>query len=321
MEYKIIEDLKKSYGLICDKITPVDGGYLNQLWKVSTDIGDLLVKKYSTKRFSKRSLDLIEAALQRQIILEKNGVLCPFIWQCGGHVMRVLDEDIFFMVMDFCPGKLETPETVTTSQMRSLGNACALMKKAFSQLPEYSVYGYPIDDEKFLDSLWDNFHSRMREDPSNVPVEYRKALVSLEPVLNRITTEFLRKLPKGIAHEDFHSSNIMFNTDSLSAIVDFDRNCYNYISHDIGRAILSFALNNNKLDIGKINAFIEGYSQHLKLTLSDIADALRISWCIETKWWIQPEFFTDNQGKAARFRDEILWLTEHWFEIDSLLCI
>jgi len=55
--------------------------------------------------------------------------------------------------------------------------------------------------------------------------------------------------------------------------VDFDCNGYSYIWHDIGRAILSFALKENVLDIGKVHAFLDGYLQHLPLTLSNIADA------------------------------------------------
>jgi len=80
MENRIIADLKDSYGLTCNQITPVAGGWLNQKWKVSTDKYDLLVKQFSNKRCSREKLMLIESALQRQIILKKNGVLCPSIW-------------------------------------------------------------------------------------------------------------------------------------------------------------------------------------------------------------------------------------------------
>jgi len=107
--------------------------------------------------------------------------------------------------------------------------------------------------------------------------EYRKALFAQEPILKQLTNKFFDKLPKGIAHEDFTSDNILFETNSVSAIIDFDRNCYSYIWHDIGRAILSFALNENKIDREIVNAFLEGYIQHLPLTLLDIADALRLS--------------------------------------------
>ena len=320
MKDSIIADLKDSYRLTCNQITPVTGGWLNQKWKVSTDKCDLLVKQFSNKRFSRDKLKLVEFALQRQIILEKNGVPCPSIWQCGGHSIRLLDNETAYMVMDFRLGKVENPNTITIMQMHSLGSACGLMHKAFSQLPVLSVKGFPINNREVIDSLWANFHARMQECSSSTPIEYRKAVLAQEPILKQLTNKFFDKLPKGIAHEDFSSDNILFDVDCVSAIIDFDRNHYSYIWHDIGRAILSFALKDNRMNMEKIYAFLEGYSQHLMLTLPNIADALRLSWCIEVPWWIQPEFFRENRGKAVRFRDEILWLTDHWFEIDSLLC-
>ena len=319
MENSIIADLKNSYGLTCNQITPVKGGWLNQKWKVSTDKGELLVKQFSNKRFSRDKLKQVESALQRQIILEKNGVPAPSIWQCGGHAIRLLDNETAYMVMDFRLGKVENPNTITIMQMYSLGSACGLMHKVFSQLPALSVKGFPIDNRQVIDSLWSNFHGRMQECSSSNPSGYQKAVLAQEPILKQLTNEFFDKLPKGIAHEDFQLDNILFDVDCVSAIIDFDRNHYSYIWHDIGRAILSFALKDNRMNIEKISAFLEGYSQHLVLTLPNIADALRLSWCIEVPWWIRPEFFRENREKAVRFKDEMLWLTEHWFEIDSLL--
>lgn len=320
MKDSIIVDLKDSCGLTCNQITPVAGGWLNQKWKVSTDKSELLVKQFSNKRFSRDKLKLVESALQRQIILEKNGVPCPSIWQCGGHAIRLLDNETAYMVMDFRLGKVENPNTITMMQMHSLGSACGLMHKAFSQLPVLSVKGFPINNRQVIDSLWANFHARMQACSSSTPIEYRKAVLAQEPILKQLTNNFFDKLPKGIAHEDFNSDNILFDVDCVSAIIDFDRNHYSYIWHDIGRAILSFALKDNVMNIEKIYAFLEGYSQHLMLTLPNIVDALRLSWCIEVPWWIQPEFFKENRERVVCFRDEILWLTEHWFEIDSLLC-
>ncbi|MHB1154387.1 MAG: phosphotransferase [Eubacteriales bacterium] len=319
MDDNIIADLKNSYGLTCNQITPVTGGWLNRLWKISTDRGELLVKQFSNERYRKDQLKFIESALQRQIILEKYGVLCPFILQSEGHAVRLLDDRTAYMVMEFRSGKTENSDTITVMQMRSLGSACGFMHKAFSKLPAASKKCLPVFGGYTVDLLWNNYNSRIMKCSSNDNAEYRKALFAQEPILKQLTNEFFDKLPKGIAHEDFSSDNILFEADSVSAIIDFDRNCYSYIWHDIGRAILSFALKQNKLDIEKVNIFLEGYKQHLPLTLHDIADALRLSWCIESIWWIQPESFIENKGKAGRFRDEILWLTEHWSEIDSLL--
>ncbi len=319
MENSIIADLKDSYGITCNQITPVTGGWLNRKWKVSTEKGDLLVKQFSNKRFGRERLKSIEAALQRQIVLEKKGVPCPAIQQCQDRAIRLLDNETAYMVMDFRSGKVEGPDTVTITQMRSLGSACGCMHKAFSGLPALSVEGFPISSGQAIDALWANFHTRMQECPPGVPVEYKEAVLAQEPILKQLTGAFFEKLPKGIAHEDFSADNILFDTDGISAIVDFDRNHYSYIWHDIGRAILSFAWKDQQLDMGKIHAFLEGYSRHGALTMPDVADALRLSWCVEIPWWIQPGFFKKNREKVTRFKDEMLWLTEHWFELDSLL--
>ncbi|MBU3129974.1 phosphotransferase [Clostridium tagluense] len=320
MEDKIIVDLKESYGITFNQITPVTGGLLNQKWKVSTEKGELLVKQYSTKRFRRESIELIESSLKRQIILEKNSVPCPFLWQCGDRVIRWLDDKTAYMVMDFRSGKTENPDTITITQMRSLGSACAVMHGAFSQLLEPSVKKLPVFGGYTMDLLWENFNSRMTQCSPDVHVEYRKALLELEPILKQLSTKFFDEFPKGFTHEDFHSGNILFDVDCISAVVDFDRNCYSYIWHDIGRAILSFALEGNIMNVEKVCAFLEGYSQHSALTLPNIADALRLSWCIEIPWWIQPEFFGECDKIPKRFKDEMLWLTEHWLEIDSILC-
>ncbi|WP_291581782.1 phosphotransferase [Clostridium sp. UBA6640] len=320
MEDSIIADLKDSYGIICNQITPATGGLLNLKWKVSTEKGELLVKQYSTRRFRREQIERIEPALQRQIILEKKGVPCPFLWQYGDRIIRWLDDKTAYMVMDFRLGKIEKANTITITQMQSLGSTCAIMHKAFSQLLEPLVKSLPVFGGYTMELLWENFNSRMTKCLPGTHVEYRKALLELEPILKQLSTKFFDKFPKGLAHEDFQPGNILFDVDCVSAIVDFDRNCYSYIWHDIGRAILSFALEGNVMNVEKVYAFLEGYTQHLELTLPNIADALRLSWCIETPWWIQPEFFRECDEIPKRFKDEMLWLTEHWFEIDSLLC-
>jgi homoserine kinase type II len=320
MENNIIADLKESYGITCIEIIPVTGGWLNQKWKVSTNKGELLVKKHSNERFNSRQLKKIESALQRHIILEKTHIPCPFIWQYGGRAIRMLNDETAYMVMGFRSGRTENADTITITQMHSLGSSCGLMHKAFSQLPMPSVKSLPVYGGYTMDLLWDNFNSHMMKCSSDAHVEYRKALLAQEPILKRFGTEFFDKFPKGFTHEDFHSGNILFEVDCVSAVIDFDRNCYSYIWHDIGRAIMSFALEGNIMNIEKVNAFLKGYSEHSVLTLPNIADALRLTWCIEILWWIQPEFFEECNELSKRFKDEMLWLTEHWFEIDLILC-
>ena len=320
MNDSIIADLKSTYGLTCYQITPVAGGLLNQKWRASTEKGDLLVKQFSSKRFTKDRIEQMEERLKRQIILEKCGVPCPFLWQYENRVIRWLSDETAYMVMDFCSGKTENSSTITLPQMRSLGSACAFMHKAFSQLPQPSDKELPVSGGYTIASLRETLVTRNLQCPLDAKMEYRTALLAAVHILHNLNDDFFNPFPKGFAHEDFHAGNILFHANCVSSIVDFDRNCYSYIWHDIGRAILSFALEGETINVKKVYAFFDGYTQHASLTLQNIADALRLTWCIETPWWVQPAFFIECDETPRRFRDEMLWLTEHWFELDAFIC-
>ena len=319
MEKAIWADLQASYGLIPRAIEPVTGGWMNRKWKASTEAGDVLIKQFSRERFGPEKLEAVEAALQRQMAVAQMGVRCPAILPYKGHAIRLLEDGTAYMVMAFCPGRPEHPDTVTETQMRSLGSACARMHRAFARLPAQSVKGYPLCGGQILDGLWANWEARMQADASAVPAEYLRAVRAQEPILRQLNTAFFDRLPQAIAHEDFAADNILFDARGVTAIVDFDRNQFSYRWHDIGRALLSLALKGDRMDLALVHAFLEGYARHLALTFPDIADALRLSWCIEALWWIQPRFFQDNHAQVRRFQEEILWLTGRWFEIDALL--
>lgn len=319
MGAEILADLQSSYGLTCHTITPVTGGWMNRKWKVSTGTQDVLVKQFSHERYTRDKLRKIEEALQRQIILHANGVICPRILLCQGRAIRFLDDEITYMVINFCAGHTETPETITGEQLHSLGDACGFMHKAFSQLPFHTVSGFPVDAKQMLQSLWENHHTCVQAFTPGQPAAYQQAVLAQEPILRQLTPAFFANLPHGIGHEDFSPDNILFGGNHVSAILDFDRNAYAYIWHDIGRAILSLALQNGRLSLPRIHAFREGYARHAALPMSAIADALRLTWCIETPWWIQPAFFEQNTPKVMRFKDEMLWLTAHWHELDATL--
>lgn len=315
----ILSDLKSSYGISCHDAAPIDGGWMNQLWKISSNRGELLIKRFSLQRYTRQKLAAIESSLQRQILLEKEGIPCPHIHPYGASAIRFLDDDTAYMVMDFQRGKNQSSASVTLSQMESLGEVCARMHRAFSRFPVCGTKGYPIDGRRFLASLWDTFHTRAHILSQQDPPAYRRGLLAMGSILPQLTEDFFDRLPKGIAHEDFTFDNILFQEDGVSAVLDFDRNQYSFVWHDIGRALLCFALHDEILRPDYVQAFSRGYNRYLPLTRSDLADALRITWCIETVWWIQPDYFTMEVCKATRFRDEILWLTAHWDEMDRLL--
>ncbi len=320
MDSVIFEDLRETFGLEVRGAQTVDGGWLNRKWRVRTQRGDVLVKQFSRTRFGERQLLQIEEALVRQMFAEKTGVPCPTILTVpDGRPMRFPGDDTaVYMVMTFCEGHIETPGTVTDVQMRSLGEACGRIHRAFSQLPVTDVKGYPIDSAHLIRELRENHTARMNDPDGSA--EYRAAAAAQKPILDTLSADFFDRLPKGIAHEDFSPDNILFDDRGVTAVLDFDRSCYSFRYHDIGRALMSLAWDSRSgtLDFPKIRAFVDGYAARMPFGMTDLPDVLRITWCIEAPWWIRPEFFGECSPKVARFRDELLWLTEHWDELDTI---
>ncbi len=318
MDTVIREDLRKTFGLEIMGSTEVDGGWMNRKWRISTENGDFLVKQFSRKRFGERQLRQIEEALVRQIAAREDGVPCPVILTAGGRPMRFLDDadETVYMLMTFCEGHAESPDTVTAEQVYDLGGICGKMHRSFRQFAPDGVKGYPICGEQILDGLYENL--RARQNDSSPSADYRAAVTAQQKILDTLSPSFFGRLPKGIAHEDFSPDNILFDARRVTAVLDFDRCSYSFLHHDAGRALMSLAWNRGVFDRKKIRAFVDGYAAYMPLTLAEVPDILRITWCIETPWWIRPEFFAECSPKVARFRDELLWLTEHWDGLDTI---
>ena len=320
MEPRILADLEHSYGIMVRHATPVAGGWLNRKWKVETGSGTFLVKQFSHSRYDRTGLDQIHHALQRQRVLEAEGFPCPRIVPCRQDAVRRVDDETTYMVMTFCAGGIERHDTISATQMHSLGKACGAMHLAFSRLPVAGVKGYPLCGQRLIDSLWAYHRTHAGQMAKDAPIAYRQTIQAQEAVLRTLCAEWLDRLPMGIAHEDFSADNMLFHPEGVSAILDFDRNQYSWLWHDIGRALLSFSWTGERLDADKVAAFRAGYATCLPLSHQDVVEALRITWCLESPWWIVPERFAgDGSEKITRFRDELLWLTHRWFDLDSLV--
>jgi len=317
MNYKIKDDLRASLGIDCREVTPVDGGWLNKKWKAETDRGTLLIKQYSHKRFSLAGIDQIEAALFRQMKLAEDGLPCPRIFTIDGHPIRRLNDDIAYMVMEFCPGVTGDVGSVTEKQLVTLGHVTAQMKRGFAAMDPVGAKDYPMDCGARYAELLDNYRRHTDRLTDDAPEEYRRALSAQEKILQWLSPAYFAGLAKGLAHEDFSPDNMLFDATGVTAILDFDRCRYGFVLHDIGRILMSLAFSDGVLDVSRIRAFMAGYRELMPLTDADIADALRVTWCVEVMWWIQPGLWRDPKPKLRRFRDELCWLTENFTRLDA----
>ena len=314
----ILKDLAESFGLVPEKITPVSGGWLNEKWRVQCAGADVLVKQLSLTRYSEKGIREIEAALQRQLRLKD--IPCPRLHCAGETIIRRLDESTAYLVMDFCEGYQPDRETVTPVQMRDLGRVLGKIHRQFDALENVdTVRGYPFSGETILHELREERTRREESLTTDAPKELRRALEDWKRIADRLSAEYLDSLPRGVGHEDFTPDNMLFTNSGVAAIVDVDRNQYGFRFHDVGRALVSFALEENGLNPEKTDAFLDGYSSQYPFDRTLLPDVLCAVWCVEAPWWINEKTFASENPKLQRFLKEMLWLTEVLFE-DKVVC-
>lgn len=300
MDERILNDLKESYGLEGRRFSRVNGGFMNALWRVETENGAVLVKVFSAKRFQGKKLDDIERALLLQKKLHAMGVRCPRV---HGKAMRRMDAQTAYMMMDYCAGHNETPETITPVQMQSLGEQMAKMHAAFDQLPPAGEKGFPIDCERISSQLQQYMEQYGNEELRRIAATWTAAAIARQEMALR--------------HEDMTQDNVLFDEAGVTAIIDFDRACYSFALRDIGRAILSFGRTEKGIARENVQALLQGYNTIKPLTVEKLVQALRVAWLSEATWWIGPQA-EQLTGKALRFREDMLWLTENYFNLEKI---
>ncbi len=259
---------------------PVEGGWMNAKWRVSAPDGDWLLKLYDRRRFPRQvQLDAIQAALGRQMALTAAGLPVPALRPIDGRPLGYLTDGTPYAVMRFVEGIHLDATTVTPAALRSLGRVRAQMQAVFDTLPLDGAKGYPPRAE-----------------------------------------DAAAGYPMALAHEDFSPDNMLFiPTGEVAAILDFDRSCYHFRDHDIGRATLSFCLVETDgglaLDPHRAAALFDGYG------LCDpaaIADTLRATYRTEADWWLNPAAEANPKPKIRRFVRELHWLRGHLGELDTI---
>ncbi|WP_058302106.1 phosphotransferase enzyme family protein [Gorillibacterium timonense] len=315
----ILNHAEQVFHFVLMNPVPVSGGWLNRKWRADSEHGPVLIKQFSEERYSADRLAALESAMKRSGRLYDYGIKAPRYYSTSGSYLQRTGSGETYMLMDFIPGHAESPETVTERQMESLGNQCGALHAHWRQ--EHRLLDLPFEPEGGRELLARDYPIRLREAEASGHEVLLQALLKQRRILDSMGEDPFRSVPTGITHCDFSADNLLFDEGGVSALLDFDRNRHTWQWQDIGRAMLSFAYQGGELKLERIDAFISGYRRHLPLERKDIRTVLRLTWCIEANWWLTPSILCGEPApKIKRFAEELLWVTDHWDELDALLC-
>jgi len=310
----IFEAINCIFGFSIREFSQIELGYMNLKWKVSTDIGDLFVKQYNKTRYPNQTIQGVETSLIHQSTLHKKGIPCPKIYSSNGESILQSSKGEHFVVMELCEGRNILAGTANEDQMYSLGKNTGEMHKILNanNTCQTQLHWDVWPKEKMMG----NWNERWNEATTLACNETLSNLEVQRKILERTDSAIFSDCEKGWSHWDLFVDNILFNSNSVSAILDFDRMNFVYPEFDISRAILSCCIHNGQIHIDKVSAFVEGYREYHKLTNQKLIRSIKLTWWKEAAWVRAAK--VQNSTALKRFIEENIWIGNNWGELENI---
>ena len=310
----IFETITNVFGLHISGFTQIEMGYMNLKWKINTDKGDLFVKQYNKTRYPEQKIKELEFSLNLQSKLHCEGIPCPELFSYKGEYIIKTTSGERFVLMRFCEGDNIKAGTANIKQMYSLGKTIGQMHKILNR---HSSGHLPLHwDVWSKERMIENWKERW-EEASSLGCENTLSKLEIQKkIIEKSDIEIFSQCEKGWGHWDLFVDNILFKTNSVSAILDFDRMHYVYPEFDISRPILSCCLENDQISLDRVSAFVKGYQEYQKLTNQKLIRSIKLTWWKEAEW-VRAEN-TYNSAPLKRFSKENIWITDNWDDLECL---
>lgn len=310
----IFEAITSIFGFSILDSSQIELGYMNLKWKIKTEIGDLFVKQYNKTRYPEQKIRGLETSLIHQSKLHNKGIPCPELYS---HKEKYVIQSSYserFVLMELCEGRNIQAGTANIEQMYSLGKKIGEMHKI---LNSNNTVQLPLHwDVRSKERMMENWHDRWNE---ATRFECTNTLSNLEiqrRILESNDSDIFSDCEKGWGHWDLFVDNILFKTNSVSAILDFDRMNFVYPEFDISRPILSCCVDNGQIHIDKVSAFVQGYREYHKLTNQKLVRSIKLTWWKEAEWVRAVK--VQNSSPLIRFNEENIWIGDNWDDLESI---
>ena len=312
--------LENLYNIKINTMSDLQGGFLNQKTLVECNDKKFVLKIISTEKFNKKHISILVPNVIKLInYLHKKGLKCPMIYTPKGNKEYTIIDNNYHILMNYINGHSKDCASINMQEVNSMAQEIAKMHLL---LKNYKMFekDYKFLQLKNIDNLYEDLNKRLKSkhksDKYISDISYHKRIID-----NIKDSNLLKTLQIQLIHGDLTSDNILFRNNRIAGILDFELVRYNSILQDIGRILLSLALDyNNKLNLQLIDCFVEGYNKFSKLSRFDIIKAFKVVWINEVDLWIKSEYYNhQNTAKVEKFIQEINWITYNWFNLDTIL--
>ena len=165
-----------------------------------------------------------------------------------------------------------------------------------------------------MDSRW-NYSASLCQSLARAEAEKtdsKEAFLKLDWLEKQLSTlELPESHPKGVCHGDFHFSNVLFQNDQLTALIDFDDANITYLTFDLVSLIDAWAWKypSKKLNLSQARTIVQTYEKYRPLTAIEkqhLMDVHKLCIFFDCVWFFQ-RGSVDNfyERKKIEFLDRL----------------
>jgi len=293
-----IQAIAVDYGLALRSFAPLPGGHNNTSFRLRTTPAD-----YVLTVFDNKSAAEVFHLAQLMLLLEQHEFPTARLLQTSSGELTATLQGKPVIVKPFVAGRVIDP--LTPEMVEQAGVALARLHQisAPPYLPQENAYN------------WRHFPEviGLKLDPP-----YESWLAARQELFRR---RLPHNLPQGLIHGDLFADNLLFEQQTLKAMLDFEDVCRFTLCFDLGMALVGLCRRDGQLAVDEARAFLGGYQQIRELQQEErVALQLHVDYAATvTSYWRFWKYrvrypsptTVQKHWKMAHFADHVSALPEN----------
>ncbi|MEN8241231.1 MAG: homoserine kinase [Chloroflexota bacterium] len=232
-----IHTILGEYGLIPTSFEPIQQGLGNSNFLVDSNKGRFILTVFEIDHNR-----VVNLSRLLTLLVSRDFPTAGARTQSGGEKVLSVDGHSA-MLKPYVPGQVI--EDLNGHHLQQIGEAVAQLHRI--PAPDYLPVQHAYELETFPVILGNH--------------EYHEFGSWLEQRLEIFRQALPPGLPRGLIHGDVFFDNVIFDNDTLRAIIDFEEACHYYLVFDLGMAALGLCTQDMKLNLPQVRALLDGYQR------------------------------------------------------------
>jgi homoserine kinase type II len=233
-----IEEIARGYALTLIDSQSLQGGSANSSYRLETLEGQFVLTVFDTK--TRKDVENLGNLL---IYLEEHQFRTTRLRRTAENKIMSCFGDKPILVKGYIPGRV--CEQLDDRMLRQAGSLLA--KLNLIPPPDNLPCDHPYGFQSFGLVIGVNMNP-----------DYEAWLSKQRAKIE----EFIHSgLQRTLIHGDMFADNLLFEGGSLTALIDFEEACHNFLGFDLGMAVLGLCRSENRILLGKARQLVSGYEE------------------------------------------------------------